>query len=164
MKCYFHNQEEAVASCQRCGRFLCSVCAGKYNPCLCEDCAALSIEVEKQESDNSKREALADTKEEFIQYTMYGVVGFIIGALLGYFLNDNNLGVAIVFGLMCFFVPYGWSTISYLLSFLPIMILPIYIFIIWYVFKFAISIFFGIPCFLFQLIRYLWIRHKIKAA
>lgn len=38
MKCFNHEEREAAATCQRCGKGLCKECASKYTPCLCDDC------------------------------------------------------------------------------------------------------------------------------
>lgn len=41
MKCFYHEDREAVATCQHCGKALCRACASLYTPCLCVDCAQL---------------------------------------------------------------------------------------------------------------------------
>ena len=38
MKCFNHEDREAAATCQRCGKGLCRACASKYTPCLCDEC------------------------------------------------------------------------------------------------------------------------------
>ena len=38
MKCFNHEDREAVATCQHCGKALCKACASKYTPCLCDEC------------------------------------------------------------------------------------------------------------------------------
>ena len=40
MRCFNHEDREAVASCQKCGKGLCKECASKYTPCLCDECFA----------------------------------------------------------------------------------------------------------------------------
>lgn len=35
MKCFSHEDRDAVAYCQHCGKALCRECAEKYTPCLC---------------------------------------------------------------------------------------------------------------------------------
>lgn len=51
MKCYFHPEKDAVATCQNCGKSLCKECAEKYHPCLCDDCYKI---LRQQEIDNLK--------------------------------------------------------------------------------------------------------------
>ena len=49
MKCFYHEDREAAATCQRCGKGLCRECAAKYTPCLCDECfAALQQEAHAQ--------------------------------------------------------------------------------------------------------------------
>ena len=38
MKCFYHEDREAVSQCVDCGKFLCKECASKYKPILCDDC------------------------------------------------------------------------------------------------------------------------------
>ena len=40
MKCFNHTDVEAVATCVDCGKSLCKECASKYEPILCDSCAA----------------------------------------------------------------------------------------------------------------------------
>ena len=50
MKCYYHEDRDAVATCQHCGKALCKACASRYTPCLCEECARLLQEQAAQRS------------------------------------------------------------------------------------------------------------------
>ena len=43
MKCYFHESEDVVATCQSCGKGLCKPCAEVFTPCLCEECGAVVL-------------------------------------------------------------------------------------------------------------------------
>lgn len=38
MKCYNHNDRDAVATCMECGVGLCRECADKYESVLCDKC------------------------------------------------------------------------------------------------------------------------------
>lgn len=37
-KCFNHPDQDAVATCQKCGKGLCRECAAKYMPCMCDAC------------------------------------------------------------------------------------------------------------------------------
>ena len=50
MKCYYHEDRDAVATCQHCGKALCKACASRYTPCLCEECARLLQEQAAQQA------------------------------------------------------------------------------------------------------------------
>lgn len=43
MKCYLHNEVDAVASCS-CGKALCRECAAKYDRPVCQQCAEIANE------------------------------------------------------------------------------------------------------------------------
>ena len=77
MKCFYHTDREAVATCQRCGKALCRECAAKYNPCLCDECKSILDAADRQaESDKRQKylDALVDTRSEFIRACIAGVV------------------------------------------------------------------------------------------
>ena len=50
MKCFNHEDRDAVATCQHCGKALCKACASRYTPCLCEECARLLQEQAAQQA------------------------------------------------------------------------------------------------------------------
>ena len=64
-----------------------------------------------------------------------------------------------------FFIPFGWKLITYLQSFLPLTIFgTLWFWIFWALAKGAISIFIGIPAFLYQLVKTFFVQRKIQAA
>jgi len=75
MNCYYHPEEVAVASCVDCGKALCKTCAAKYEISICDDC-------------NEKRNA-GDTNLAIKQFIPVFIL-FIIGAVIGFVLSDNN--------------------------------------------------------------------------
>lgn len=78
MKCYFHEDKEAVGRCQDCGRYLCRECAAKYEPrILCDLCA------EQRRKTHEER-----TKVGFEEVEKYCIKGLIVS------------GIALVFGLI----------------------------------------------------------------
>ena len=94
MKCYYHEDREAVATCQHCGKALCKACAGLYNPCLCEECAQIlrDQQVEQARTAEEARrqrylDALVDTRSEFLRTCVYGVITALI---LRYMLAQGN--------------------------------------------------------------------------
>lgn len=49
MKCFYHPEEETVASCVECGKGLCKTCAGIWQPATCDKCAENKIAAERRE-------------------------------------------------------------------------------------------------------------------
>lgn len=160
MKCFYHEDREAVATCQHCGKFLCKACAQVHTPCLCQECFDLlrREEVSRQQTQAQERrqkfvDALVDTRAEFLRTCAIGVVTAV---LLSYLCCGTSLGLAgqILFGGLCFFIPFGWKLLTYLQSFLPITIFgTIWFWLFWIMLKGIISIFVGIPAFAYQAIR-----------
>lgn len=81
MKCFNHEDREAVASCQKCGKGLCKECASKYTPCLCDECFARIQQQSAQQAqaaeENRKRKYIASltyTRGEFFKTCLYGVL------------------------------------------------------------------------------------------
>ncbi len=81
MKCFHHSEQDAVATCQKCGKGLCRKCAEEYTPCLCDSCAVLIQQEEQQKVKNREdqrrqkyQSALVDTCNEFIKTVLIGIV------------------------------------------------------------------------------------------
>ena len=160
MKCFYHGDLEAVATCQRCGKGLCHECAAKFSPCLCDDCASI-LHAEQEEriatEENQKRQkyldALIDTKREFIKACLFGVAIMVI-------FRVPDAGFANV---ILFFIPFGWKLLTYLQSKVPIFLIGNIVFwVCWLLFKALLSIFVGIPAFFYQLVRTFFVQKKIN--
>ncbi|MCM1056972.1 MAG: DUF6040 family protein [Firmicutes bacterium] len=173
MKCFNHPDREAVATCQNCGKGLCRECAEKHTPCLCDPCAA-KLKQDAQKREQSKEEqrkqkykdALVDSRSEFIKTA---VIGVIVGVLLTWWLSTTSssdmngfgdyMGVFILF----FFIPFGWKFLTYLQSFFPLSIIGTFWF--WFIYiivKALLSIFVGIPAFIYQLVKTILTQRKIN--
>lgn len=49
MKCYYHNDRDAVAQCCECGRGLCKECTDRFDKPLCEKCGNAIITKKQEE-------------------------------------------------------------------------------------------------------------------
>ena len=131
MKCFNHPEREAVATCQKCGKGLCRECAEKYTPCMCESCAVQTQRAKQQQALRKEEErkqkyknALVDTRSEFIGTCVIGIVVAIAFILW----TEPNHDPAEYYGFIdyvgyffaAFCIPFGWKFITYLQSFLPI--------------------------------------------
>lgn len=190
MKCFNHVELDAVATCQRCGKGLCHDCAAKHTPCYCDECfgaismAAARAQVEEQHEYRAqqqdaraarnarKREALIDTNKEMIKAILFGLVAYAIGVLAVYFMGvqtgvaeagAEHLKECIPSGFPFFFIPFGWSAITWVESkIMPNLIVPIWMVIIYNALKLSVSVIIGIPMFLVQIIK--WIVGLIRAS
>lgn len=174
MKCFNHPEREAVATCQKCGKGLCKECAEKYTPCMCDPCAA-KVQRDRYQQAQSKeeqrkqkyRDALVDSRSEFITTT---AIGILVGIILVWFMTKTEYGDADASFTDCvgyFFlgicVPFGWKILTYLQSFFPLSIIGTFWFwIIYGAVKLILSMIVGIPAFFFQLVKTIFNQRKIN--
>ena len=109
MKCFYHEDREAVGTCQNCGKSLCRECASKYTPLTCEDCHREMVARSINEREKEKQEALASSKSSILTTV---IKGLIFGAVaIGLMLLSKETDVkqyiwAFIFG---WGLPFGWS-------------------------------------------------------
>lgn len=99
MKCYFHPDRDAVATCQNCGKSLCKECAEKYQPCLCDDCYKI---LRQQEIENLKAARKQLRKTIIISLILGGFFALIT-------LTEGKENFPWIFAFVAFFAPYGWN-------------------------------------------------------
>jgi len=153
MKFYYHEKKNSVATCQNCGKGLCKECASKTTPCMCDDCIKL-YELQKQEEKKKKKEeALIDTTSEFIVAIIKGVLFVVAMNIIskGFESDIFTFKETLVF----FFVPFGWSMLTYLEQFMPPVFLSGLLYIIYIVFKLAAAMFLGLFCFIYQVVKFI---------
>jgi hypothetical protein len=80
MKCYLHNEADAVAKCS-CGKGLCNECLQKYNIPICQQCVEASAENELKEK--TKPVVITGVIAVIGFIFMLSSDGNIIGALMG---------------------------------------------------------------------------------
>lgn len=172
MKCFNHTEREAVATCQKCGKGLCRECAEKHTPCLCDTCAAQIKRKQQQQARNKEEQrkqkyktALVDTRSEFIKTAIIGI--FVGIFFVWYSTTQENIdaGFGYYMGQFCgaFCIPFGWKFLTYLQSFFPIFMLGTFWFWFGYgVVKLFLSIFVGIPAFIYQLVKTILAQSKIN--
>lgn len=98
MHCYLHQNRSVAGCCTDCGKYLCSECASKHSPCLCDDCYNTRLTKNK-----SARRRL---------FFRRLIIGAII-ALLAWGFGREYLGIAIYeICVMLFFLPYGLTILS----------------------------------------------------
>ena len=171
MKCFNHTERDAVATCQKCGKGLCRECAEKHTPCMCDTCAAQVKQNQQQQAQNKEeqrkqkyKDALVDTRSEFIKTT---VIGIIVGILFAWYMKNDNAELGVAYSVRYFvlglFVPFGWKFLTYLQSFFPLSIFGTFWFwIIYGIIKLVLSIIVGIPAFIYQLVKTILTQIKIN--
>lgn len=174
MKCFNHPEREAVATCQKCGKGLCRECAEKYTPCMCESCAAQVRRNRQQQAQNKEeqrkqkyRDALVDTRSEFIKTAVIGMVVAIAATWWtatqsrSVELNGFLDYIGLFFAYFC--IPFGWKFLTYLQSFFPVSLFGTWWF--WFIYlavKVFISAIIGIPTFLYQLVKTILTQRNIN--
>ena len=153
MKCFYHEERDAVATCSRCNKGLCKECASLFNPCLCEECALIMDNEIVNSMEQRRKDALIDTTSEFVFAIIKGIVAVVVGYFVMNAIYDGN--VKLFDAWFFFFLPFGWAVFTYLEQFFPSVLLGGLLFWIYLVFKFVISIFLGIPCFIYQVIKFI---------
>lgn len=170
MKCFNHPDQDAVATCQNCGKGLCRECAAKHTPCLCDSCVALIQREQQQEAQRQEdqrkqkyKAALVDTRDEFLKTAIIGVIlaiffAFIVWSDAGDF-QEYTFAIGVGF---C--VPFGWKFLTYLQSFFPVTIFGTMLFwIIWCAVKFVLSFYLGVPALIYQIIKTVITQRKINS-
>lgn len=148
MKCYYHTNQDVVATCTECGKGLCRACADKWEPILCDDCAAERIQQKR-----------AKLKRSIVLGVLIFSVGIIIGIItavqhgrIDYILEGIFMGY-VLGG-----VPNGWISLTKVQP-------NMFLFLSWagwllyFFIKFLISIVIGLFAFPVNLYRY-WKGNK----
>jgi hypothetical protein len=84
MKCFNHNNVDAVGICASCGKALCSSCLVAGSPeCACStECADFSLERRRQFALMSRRHRTSQLASEIACYSL-GIIFVVVGLLLG---------------------------------------------------------------------------------
>lgn len=114
MKCFYHNDRDAVAACQDCGVGLCPDCAAKYKPALCPDCAQKRMRQNELEQQRIKESHLKKVEADFNSVMIRGAIvaaifialGLIICIVFGDFSSFIAFVVTAIFG---FFASFSWD-------------------------------------------------------
>ena len=142
MKCFYHEDRDAVATCQGCGKGLCKECASAHRPCYCPECwddmqlkiqakKWASNEVSKQMNIHQKLVKIDEYKEENKKILICLGLGFalVIAFILfryfafgGLFELENQptttgkimsfLAFNIIAGSLLFMIPFGWRVLK----------------------------------------------------
>ncbi|WNX84079.1 hypothetical protein RWV98_16085 [Agathobaculum sp. NTUH-O15-33] len=156
MNCYHHEDRVAVGTCQVCGKALCKECAGKHTPCLCDECFDACQTTLAAAKAQAKKDAIIDTHAEFVGALLKGLLGAVgLTALFGLLGGGNIMQIAPM-GIGFFFVPFGWAVLTYIEQWLPAFLMDGIVFLFYLVVKLMLSMFLGIPCFLYQIIKYIY--------
>lgn len=148
MVCFYHSESEASAVCGDCGKYLCSVCAAKYTPCLCTECA--------------KSRSFRNTFGKAGGLIAKSIVFWVISSILFYLLLSMSsetepsklISMAVLAGFIFSGVPWGWSLLSRLI---PISAFGNIAFVlVFYLIKFMLAYFIGFFVMAFNLLKILF--------
>ncbi len=147
MKCYYHNDRDGVGQCNHCGKVLCKECMDIYSPPLCTECAGVR-------NNTNKLNATAQI--------ILGIVAMVFGGFMYLVINDSmEVPKFLMYLIMWGGVPYGWSALNKITpSFF--LILPVVGWIIYFVIKLAIAMYFGWILLLIKVIKNVYTLAKSK--
>jgi len=108
MKCFHHNDKEATATCQRCGKGLCFECTTRFSMLFCEDCIL------------SYNKSVIAQMYKGIAVTLIIFVGFMIILGNAKISSIESLGFAkaLIPAMMIAFTYWGWQFLSEKMRFL----------------------------------------------
>ena len=116
MKCFYHEDREAAATCQRCGKGLCRECAAKYTPCLCDDCYE-AIQAENHAQKVAAVEGRRQSRLERLNFTVGDlivncVLGAVLFGILFFASDETHRSTWLSLMPIVFCMPAGWRTVS----------------------------------------------------
>lgn len=124
MKCSNHYERDVVSQCIECGKGLCPECTNKYNVPLCDHCALVRI--------NANKNLLV--KNSIIMIALF---------ILGFFTNESTSFIEkIIFAYFCAGIPWGWSILTNITPSI-FLFLPWIGWLIYFIVKLTISMIIG---------------------
>ena len=175
MKCFYHEDREAAATCQRCGKGLCRECAAKYTPCLCDDCYE-AIQAENHAQKVAAVEGRRQSRLERLNFTVGDlivncVLGAVLFGILFFASEETHRSTWLSLMPIVFCMPAGWRTVSRWLRAGEEMrgIVRTYeesgaTLVAEFLLKCVLSWFLGIPCILFQVFKVFLAKRAVKNA
>lgn len=117
MGCYEHPERTVVATCSKCGKFMCKECAEKYESKLCEACEQERIKAEseknakeKEDLKNASESNVKMSKKELTSVLIKTGIGAAIGLFIG--LEAGSIGMVLVYMYMFGGFPWGWKYVK----------------------------------------------------
>lgn len=156
MKCYYHPDRDAVASCQNCGKNLCKECADKYHPCLCDDCYKI---LRQKEIDDLKA-----ARKQLVKTFVISCALALVCAMITTSSGSENFPWFFTF--IAFFAPWGWNygNLLGLTWFFNINPAGCIFMVLVYLFRAIVSAIIGVFCFIAAIIKYVKIKNAEKTA
>ncbi len=153
MGCYEHPDKTVVATCPKCGKFMCKECAEKYESKLCQSCEEARVKEQKENLKNNSKNYFKSTKKQLTGIIIKSVILAIIGFSLGG--GTNEIETSLICAYLFAAFPWGWKIIKQLiddgvLSWFFLASDGLFIFAV--IMKFALSIIVGAVAFPISLI------------
>ena len=150
MKCFYHPEEETVASCVECGKGLCKTCADMWQPARCDECAENKI---------------AEERRELYRPLGLGIIIFFAFMVLAAVVCAENHDFSKFFegvlpGLFFACIPSGWRVVNRM-NF-PTVIASFIVIIALYGVKVMISMFVGLVAAPVNIVKYVLREKTLK--
>lgn len=126
MKCYKHNDRDAVSQCVSCSKALCPECTAKYKKPYCDECVI---------------EEMKKNRMTLIMNSLLMIGVFVFSFL--YIFEDYSLGSRLILAFFFSGFPWGWSALSMITSNL-FLFMPLIGWLIYFFIKFMLSVLIGI--------------------
>lgn len=142
MNCFYHPNEQAVATCPQCGKGLCAACAQKWPQSVCDNCAQENITLH-----------IANRKKPLVTSIVILAVSLAIGLIMSIAEGDFSMMNIVFAGLGVVLIVNGWSVLTKIQPSM-FLFLPIIGWVIYFVIKALISYFVGIVAFPLNIYHY----------
>lgn len=117
MGCYEHPERTVVATCTKCGKFMCKECAEKYQSKLCHTCEKERVENEKAQAKQEEKQIKDNakfnvdiTKKQLTGVIIKSVIFGAIGVFLG--VDTGSVGNVLIFMYIFAALPWGWKYVK----------------------------------------------------
>ncbi len=109
MKCYYHEDREAVGTCQTCGKSLCRECASLYTPLTCEDCHREIVARSINEREKARQDNIFDAKVNLIKTLGIGCIFGIALIAFNVYSKETDVKQYILAFVLGMGFPFGWN-------------------------------------------------------
>ena len=136
LNCYNHNGTEAVSQCVDCGKGLCLDCTRKYSVSLCNQCALVRLDAERN---------------LLIKNFIIMIILFFVGLVWG-LVSHVNFFLSLLLGYYLAGTPWGWGILTRITP-RVFLFLPLIGWLVYFVAKFMIALVIGAYILPFKIYR-----------
>lgn len=140
MKCRYHPQIDAVATCQECGAGLCYECAGYFTTPFCPECVKSFTVSQKRQ----RRKSLITTV----------IAAIVLLLICSSFYTYNSIHLTIFQVLFVICIPFGWAALNKIQPQI-FLFLPVIGWLIYFSIKLVASAIVGLGALPYVIVKYI---------